>query len=216
MAFVGGGVGVRQVWGSLLLMILSAGCAGYTDLSFLASGYMWQGLNCCLTAAYSLVLRHSMGAVREMTPNNAPLGEFTMVLLNSLLSLPFGGLLATGFGEWEYALHSPLLRRIDFWVALTLSGCLGLAISFSSLWCLHLTSPTTHGLIGSLNKIPLAMLGILIFRAPMTLSNLSSVSVGLLGGVLFAQAKVRQKWRESSDKDRRLKVVAAEEESHPQ
>ena len=206
---------MEQVWGSLLLMILSAGCAGYTDLSFHASGYMWQGLNCCLTAAYSLVLRHSMGAVRELTPNNAPLGEFTMVLLNSLLSLPFGLLLVIAFGEWEYVLHSPLLRKMDFWVAITLSGCLGLAISFSSLWCLHMTSPTTHGLIGSLNKIPLAVSGIIIFRAPTTISNLSSISVGLLGGVLFAQAKVRQKGREASEIYRRSTVDGVEEQSHP-
>ena len=45
------------VWAALALMMLSALCAGFTDLSFDLTGYLWQLVNCALAAAYSLHLR---------------------------------------------------------------------------------------------------------------------------------------------------------------
>eukprot|EP00897_Mesotaenium_endlicherianum_P006309 jgi/Mesen1/5706/ME000288S04918 len=198
-----------QVWLALAMMIGSAVCAGYTDLSFHPVGYMWQGLNCCLTAAYSLMLRHVMTSVRDVTPNRAPLGEFTMVLLNSMLSLPLGLFLALAvFNEGPYLMRTPLLRSPPFWAAATLSGTMGLAISFSSLWCLHTTSPTTHGLIGSMNKVPLSLLGIALFHAPTSLSNLSSICVGLVAGILFGHAKVKSQQRLKEQKERQYRQLA--------
>ncbi len=173
-------------------MIASAAFAGHTDLSFNLPGYVWQGLNCVLTASYVLTLRHVMKGARQVTPNGAPLGEFTMVLLNSLLSLPFGIVLAYAMGETQYVLASPLMRSPSFWFASSISGLLGLGISFSSMWCLHMTSPTTFSLIGSFNKVPLAVLGIFLFNAPVNFANLTSISVALFAGVLFAYAKVKQ------------------------
>ena len=41
-----------------LLQIISAVTGGITDLSFDATGYTWQILNCILTAGYSVCLEH--------------------------------------------------------------------------------------------------------------------------------------------------------------
>ena len=38
----------------------------------------------------------------------------------------------------------PLLRSSTFWLVMTLSGFLGLAISFTSMWFLHQTGATTY------------------------------------------------------------------------
>lgn len=38
----------------------------------------------------------------------------------------------------------PLLRLPSFWMVMTLSGLLGLAISFTSMWFLHQTGATTY------------------------------------------------------------------------
>jgi GDP-mannose transporter len=42
-----------------------------------------------------------------------------------------------------------------------------------------------YSLVGSLNKIPLAVISILLFRLPMDAYSLSSILVGLAAGVLF-------------------------------
>ncbi|XP_038723382.1 GDP-mannose transporter GONST1-like isoform X3 [Tripterygium wilfordii] len=76
---------------------------------------------------------------------------------------------------------------------MTLSGFLGLAISFTSMWFLHQTGATTYSLVGSLNKIPLSVAGILLFHVPTSLENATSIFFGLVAGVFFARAKMRNK-----------------------
>eukprot|EP00850_Spirogloea_muscicola_P014477 SM000104S09347 [mRNA] locus=s104:256169:264320:+ [translate_table: standard] len=171
-----------QVWLSLSLMIVSALFGGITDLSFHPVGYGWQLLNCLFTAAYALTLRRVMDTAK-VTTKSGTLGEMSMVLLNNSLSLPLGAALMLAFGEVQYVYQSPLTKQGAFWFATTLSGLLGLFISFSSMWFLHQTSPTTYSLVGSLNKIPLSIAGILLFQAPTSTANLASIFFGLFAGV---------------------------------
>ncbi|GLJ42521.1 hypothetical protein SUGI_0881480 [Cryptomeria japonica] len=178
-----------KIWGALILMVISAVSGGITDLSFHAVGYAWQILNCFFTAAYSLTLRKVMDEAKQQT-KSGNLNEFSMVLLNNSLSLPLGLTLIIVFDEWEYLYSSPILRIPMFWVVVTASGLLGLAISFTSMWFLHQTGPTTYSLVGSLNKIPLSIAGIMLFKVPTSLPNLLSISFGLFAGIFFAKAKM--------------------------
>ncbi|XP_026389338.1 GDP-mannose transporter GONST1-like [Papaver somniferum] len=181
-----------RVWAALFLMIISAVSGGVTDISFHAVGYTWQILNCFLTASYSLTLRRVMDTVKQVT-KSGNLNEFTMVLLNNTLSLPLGLLLIFLFNEVDYLFDTPLLRMPTFWLVMTSSGFLGLAISFTSMWFLHQTGATTYSLVGSLNKIPLSVAGILLFHVPTSFQNFTSILFGLLAGVFFARAKMREK-----------------------
>ncbi|KAJ9182733.1 hypothetical protein P3X46_006693 [Hevea brasiliensis] len=181
-----------RVWAALFLMIISAISGGITDLSFHAVGYAWQIINCFLTASYSLTLRRVMDTAKQVT-RSGNLNEFSMVLLNNTLSLPLGIILIYVFNEVEYLSKTPLLRLPLFWLVMTLSGFLGLAISFTSLWFLHQTGATTYSLVGSLNKIPLSIAGILLFKVPTSLENSASIFFGLLAGVFFARAKMRER-----------------------
>ncbi|KAL0460911.1 UNVERIFIED_CONTAM: GDP-mannose transporter GONST1 [Sesamum latifolium] len=180
----------NRVWAALFLMIVSAISGGFTDLTFHAIGYTWQFLNCFLTASYSLTLRRVMDTAKQVT-KSGDLNEFSMVMLNNSLSLPLGILLMFVFNEVEYLSQTPLLRLPTFWLVITLSGFLGLAISFTSMWFLHQTGATTYSLVGSLNKIPLSVAGILLFHVPTSLENSASIFFGLLAGVMFARAKMR-------------------------
>ncbi|KAL6225436.1 PREDICTED: GDP-mannose transporter GONST1 [Fragaria vesca subsp. vesca] len=181
-----------RVWAALFLMIISAISGGVTDLSFHAIGYAWQLANCFLTASYSLTLRRVMDTAKHVT-KSGKLNEFSMVLLNNSLSLPLGILLIFVFNEVDYLFTTPLLRLPSFWLVITLSGILGLAISFTSMWFLHQTGATTYSLVGSLNKIPLSVAGIVLFKVPTSLENSASIFFGLLAGVFFARAKMRER-----------------------
>ncbi|XP_019058830.1 PREDICTED: GDP-mannose transporter GONST1-like isoform X2 [Tarenaya hassleriana] len=132
-----------RVWSALFLMIISAVSGGITDLSFHAVGYAWQIANCFLTASYSLTLRKIMDTAKQVT-TSGNLNEFSMVLLNNTLSLPLGLILVVAFNEVDYLYKTPLLRLPVFWCVVTLSGFMGLAISFSSMWFLHQTGATTY------------------------------------------------------------------------
>lgn len=179
----------QKVWTAMFLMIISAISGGITDLSFDAAGYAWQILNCVLTASYSLILRRVMDEAKKGTRSGS-LNEASMVLLNNLLSLPFAIFLILLFGEWEYVINADVTKLPMFWVVATASGLLGLTISFTSIWFLHQTGPTTYSLVGSLNKIPISIAGLVLFKVPLSLSNSFSILFGLFAGVFFARAKM--------------------------
>ncbi|KAF7816086.1 GDP-mannose transporter GONST2-like [Senna tora] len=132
-----------KVWTAMFLMIISAVSGGITDLSFDTVGYAWQIINCVLTASYSLTLRWVMDEAKKSTKSGS-LNEVSMVLLNNLLSLPFAIILIIIFGEWDYLIHVEVVKLPSFWVVATASGLLGLSISFTSMWFLHQTGPTTY------------------------------------------------------------------------
>ena len=63
------------------------------------------------------------------------------------------------------------------------------AHSFSSLWYLSQTTATIYSLVGALNKIPVAVVGMLAFAEPTNPKNLTSIIIGLGAGVLFTRVK---------------------------
>ncbi|KAH9701645.1 GDP-mannose transporter GONST2 [Citrus sinensis] len=170
----------QKVWTAMFLMvnvIISAVSGSITDLSFDTKGYAWQIVNCILTASYSLTLRRVMDKAKQATRSGS-LNEVSMVLLNNLLSLPFAMFLILIFDEWRYVMNTGVIELPMFWVAATASGFLGLAISFTSMWFLQQTGPTTYSLVGSLNKIPISLAGLVLFNVPLSVPNMFSILFG--------------------------------------
>ncbi|KAI5446514.1 hypothetical protein KIW84_014379 [Lathyrus oleraceus] len=79
----------------------------------------------------------------------------------------------------RWVIHADVVKLPEFWVAATASGLIGLSISITSMWFLHQTSPTTYSLVVSLNKIPISIAGILVFKIALSVSNLFSILFGL-------------------------------------
>jgi GDP-mannose transporter len=112
-----------------------------------------------------------------------------MVFYNNILSvlvlLPLcwfnGGLAAV---RSDNAVHRPA-----FLVAATASAAPSFGISYFSLWFLSTTTATVYSLVGSLNKVPLAVLGLVVFKTPATPLNLVSVAIGLVASGVFVFAK---------------------------
>nr|CAB3481822.1 unnamed protein product [Digitaria exilis] len=126
-----------------------------------------HGIQVWIALMLMLTLRHVMDSAKQAT-KSGNLNELSMVLLNNILSLPLGIILVLGFNEVGYLLETDLLRMPEFWLVITASGVLGLGISFTSMWFLHQTSATTYRYQNSL-----------------------SILFGLLAGVFFARAKLR-------------------------
>ncbi|GMN33024.1 hypothetical protein TIFTF001_003921 [Ficus carica] len=169
-----------RVWTALFLMIISAITGGITDLTFHAVGYAWQIVNCFLTASYSLTLRRVMDTAKQFT-KSGNLNEFSMVLLNNTLSLPMGIILIFIFNEATFEDAGFLAGDDTEWI-------------FGSGNQLHFyVVSSSNSLVGSLNKIPLSVAGILLFKVPTSLENSTSIFFGLLAGVFFARAKMRER-----------------------
>uniref|UniRef100_A0A7S0YDK0 Sugar phosphate transporter domain-containing protein n=1 Tax=Polytomella parva TaxID=51329 RepID=A0A7S0YDK0_9CHLO len=179
----------RSLWFCLFMMLLSAIVGASTDDRFSWSGYSWQFLNCLFTSGYALYLKLVMGRTAEYTTNRQRLDEFSMVYYNNLLSVPFIILLMIVFGEFQGLLDQPALTNPWFIAVAILGGVIGYLISFSSLWFLSQTTPTIYSLVGALNKIPVALIGITVFQEPTNTKNMVSIILGLGAAVIFSQLK---------------------------
>lgn len=91
--------------------------------------------------------------------------------------------------QFPDSVTSPELSTPAFVLALVLSGCVGFALNLTSLWCVSETSATTYSMVGALNKVPLAVLGTLLFGAPMDARSGLMVAFGLTAGAVYAYAK---------------------------
>ena len=107
------------------------------------------------------------------------------------MSLPFLSVVMLYTGEIFSVRDEPDLANPSFMLVAALSGVLGFGISFTSLWFISTTTPTIYSLVGSLNKVPLAFIGLFLFATPWSMQNLGSIAVGLMAGVVFAIAKSR-------------------------
>jgi multidrug transporter EmrE-like cation transporter len=79
-----------------------------------------------------------------------------------------------------------------FLFATFLSGVASLSISYSSAWCVRVTSSTTYSMVGALNKLPVALLGMVFFGNAATLGGILSLFLGIASGVVYSQAKIQQ------------------------
>lgn len=78
-----------------------------------------------------------------------------------------------------------------------ISGLSSVFISYSSAWCVRVTSSTTYSMVGALNKLPIAISGLVFFDAPATLASVSAIFIGFVSGIVYAVAKMWQ----SKEKD---------------
>ena len=122
------------------------------------------------------------------------LGEFGMAFYNNILSIPLLCVLILVSGE--YTLYDeqlwPKTEEEGFMTWTITSGVVGFVLSISSFYCVRLTSPTTYSIVGSLNKIPLAIFSIIIFRTPVNTTNAMGICLGLSAGVSYAVTKYLQ------------------------
>ena len=72
------------------------------------------------------------------------------------------------------------------------SGLSSVFISYTSAWCVRVTSSTTYSMVGALNKLPIAVSGLVFFDAPVTIPSVSAIAVGFISGIVYALAKVKQ------------------------
>ena len=114
---------------------------------------------------------------------------------NNLLTVPI--LLATTilFEDWSSANLSrnfPAESRNTIIFAMIITGLGTVFISYTSAWCVRVTSGATYSMVGALNKIPIAISGLLFFDAPVTLPSVSAITIGSASGIVYAVAKIKQ------------------------
>ncbi|EPE34079.1 Multidrug resistance efflux transporter EmrE [Glarea lozoyensis ATCC 20868] len=156
-------------------------------LSTLNAGYMWMGMNVFCTATYLLSMRK---VIKKMN-----FKDWDTMFYNNLLTIPVLFLCSLIFENWSsknIEKNFPLETRNTLISGMIYSGLATIFISYCSAWCIRVTSSTTYSMVGALNKLPLAVSGLVFFAAPVTFGSVSAIIIGFVSGIVYTWAKVRQ------------------------
>lgn len=120
---------------------------------------------------------------------------FTAMFYNNVLSIPILMLCSMFLENWSsenVSRNFPKDNRNNLIFAMIFSGLSSVFISYTSAWCVRVTSSTTYSMVGALNKLPIALSGLIFFDAPVTVPSVSAIGVGFVSGIVYALAKVKQ------------------------
>lgn len=163
---------------------LGSASAAYSSLNV---GYFWMFCNCLSNAGFVLFLRKRI-KLTNFT-------DLDTMFYNNLLSIPVLLVGSVIFEDWstENILRNfPVDSRNAIFFLMVLSGLFSLGISYTSGWCVRVTSSTTYSMVGALNKLPVALSGLIFFDTHVTLYSVTAIFLGFVSGIVYAVAKVQQ------------------------
>lgn len=114
---------------------------------------------------------------------------------NNLLTVPVLLIASIVVEDWSganLAKNFPPEHRNKVIFTMLLSGLSSVFISYTSAWCIRITSSTTYSMVGALNKLPIAVCGLIFFDAPTTFGSVSAIAIGFISGLVYAFAKLQQ------------------------
>lgn len=118
------------------------------------------------------------------------------MLYNNLISLPIMVICSLVTEDWSsanLAKNFPAESRNNILIGMLYSGLGAIFISYSSAWCIRKTSSTTYSFVGYLNKLPLAISGLVFFDTPVTFGGVSTILLGFFSGLIYGYGKMKQK-----------------------
>ncbi|KKA29494.1 hypothetical protein TD95_001595 [Thielaviopsis punctulata] len=186
------------------LMVLSSVVAAWADIQHaisgetrdaaavdamatLNAGYAWMTLNVFCTAMYVLAMKK---VIKTMN-----FKDWDTMFYNNLLTIPVlivMSLIAEDWSSENLAKNFPIETRNSLMIGMVYSGICAILISYCSAWCIRVTSSTTYSMVGALNKLPIAIAGLVFFSAPVTFGSVSAIFLGFVAGLVYAWARVRQ------------------------
>lgn len=161
---------------------------GFQGYGLLSSGYLWMALNCICSATYVLLMRKRIKVTGFK--------DWDTMFYNNFLSIPVLLLMSFLVEDWSSAnLHKnfPDDKQTKLISAIVFSGACAILISYTTAWCIRATSSTTYSMVGALNKLPVALSGMVFFHdPPVTFSSVSAITVGFFAGLVYAFGKNKQ------------------------
>jgi GDP-mannose transporter len=158
-------------------------------------GYFWMFTNCLTNAAYVLAMRKKIKTIG--------FSDWDSMFYNNLLSIPVLAIFSIIVEDWgveNLSRNFPPETRNFLLSAIAFSGAAAVGISYTTAWCIRVTSSTTYSMVGALNKLPVAASGLIFFGDPVTVGSVSSIGVGFFAGMVYAVAKNNQKKTEAREK----------------
>jgi GDP-mannose transporter len=165
------------------IMLFGALAAAWNDMSISSVGLFWMGANCVATAGYVLYMKFATV--------NVKLTKFGMVYVNNVLCVVFLLPAAMMKNEIVTYLNTTAIHTPDYFFKNVFAGFVGFFLNYASLSCVQAAGPTTYAIVGSLNKIPVAFLGYILFDNVISYDTCCYIAVSMFGGFLYSYAQIK-------------------------
>lgn len=130
----------------------------------------------------------------KFATKNVKLSKFGMVFYNNVLCCFFLIPAAISMGQLTMFFQTDdAIRMPDYALKSAFASVVGFFLNFASLTCVAATGPTTYAVIGSLNKVPVVVLGYFLFDDVINRETWFFIGVSMLGGFLFTYAKIQSR-----------------------
>ncbi|KAH9577491.1 Sugar phosphate transporter domain [Trypanosoma melophagium] len=167
---------------SFILMVLGSYMGAKGDQWVTPWGLFWTFANIAVTVSYTLYMKQLLGDVSKQ------IGRYGPVFYNNLLSLPF--LFVASLPSLPQVMSSILNASIGALISLISMIFTGSVMTFAVFWCMKETSPTTFSVVGAVNKAPLAILGMIVFKQFPTLTGYIGIAMAIAGGFIYTYVNV--------------------------
>jgi GDP-mannose transporter len=171
---------------AILLIVASSIVGGFNDLQFEARGYLWMGLNCLASATYGLGMR--------LVIKRVSFEDFDSVYFNNLLATPIILILSLCLDDWGQVAN--YLGNGKLVLGILLSSLFAFFIGFSTAWCMRVATSTSYGMVGALNKLPVAFSGMMFFpeeRKNANIGSIMSIFLAFSSGLVYSLAQLRER-----------------------
>lgn len=139
-------------------------------------GYVWLIINSICTSAYILYIQQITRSIHIHTVG--------MVYYNNLWSILILAPIAFINNEFQ-AFSDQTIMSAEFFIVCTMSGVIGFGLNIASFYCVQQTSAVTYAIIGTLNKIPLTLIGYLVFDYDVTKQGIFFTITTFVGGIIY-------------------------------
>ena len=170
---------------SLGVIFFGSICGSLTDLEFNMPGYIAITIAIFSSAMYIILIK--------IVFKDHKLDQFTLLFWNNVFSIPFFIFLSIPNGAFIRALNFCRNGPKSFWLLLIGSGLSGAGVNITTYMFIQVSSPTSFSVLGVIKKIMQTLLGYILWTAPTNVSNIISVIVGVMGGIMYSVSKLREK-----------------------
>lgn len=185
------------MWISFALMVTGSIIGGFNDLAFSSWGYFWMLLNSASSATYLLYMKWTIKKVG--------FADYDSVYYNNVLSLPVLVILSLVFEDWSAfrtrVVNDTLKSNLFLLTGMMTSGLAGFFISYTTAWSIRVSASTNYSMVGALNKLPVAVSGLIFFakeREAVNLGYILSIIVAFTSGIVYSISQVLKKKEESN------------------
>mmetsp|Transcript_9096 Transcript_9096/g.39994 ORF Transcript_9096/g.39994 Transcript_9096/m.39994 type:complete len:382 (-) Transcript_9096:271-1416(-) len=191
----------RSMLFALLLMVMSNAVTITSDVEATLAGYISATCSVITNIAQLFSLRFGISQEWGVT-EKAVWGN----LLGALLTFP----MAIYFGEVDTFKSSFVELSTPFKMLFFGSGVMGCLISFCMYWATSVTRGSYVSFVGASTKIPLVLLGYLIFDTQISVAGWVGISMGLAAGMVFTY--VQQEERKDKDDNVSMPSVSSSDD----